>query len=243
MSTLLLRLAGPMQSWGDASRFNQRRTRTEPTKSGVLGLIAAAQGRCRSDNLEDLLQLRIGVRVDQPGVLVVDFQTEMDRKGCSLPLSKRHYLSDAVFVVGIEGDPQLLEAIREALQHPKFPLYLGRRSCPPSQPLILKLVDKPLSEAIMPEVVPWQAANWYRKSCEKLGYMASLTFDKEVVTETKLDTVETVHDIPISFSRDHRKYQFRDVIRRKIEMMKPVGTTIEKLSITEHDPLLALGGE
>ncbi len=60
---LLLRLAGPMQSWGDASRFNRRETRTEPTKSAVIGLLASAQGRTREDPIEDLLQLSFGVRI------------------------------------------------------------------------------------------------------------------------------------------------------------------------------------
>ena len=44
MSTLLLRLAGPMQSWGTDSKFDVRRTGREPSKSGVIGLVAAALG-------------------------------------------------------------------------------------------------------------------------------------------------------------------------------------------------------
>ena len=41
MSVLLLRLSGPMQSWGVQSRFTVRDTGLEPSKSGVVGLIAA----------------------------------------------------------------------------------------------------------------------------------------------------------------------------------------------------------
>ena len=41
MATLLMRLAGPMQSWGTTSRFDQRDTGKEPSKSGVVGLLAA----------------------------------------------------------------------------------------------------------------------------------------------------------------------------------------------------------
>lgn len=44
MSTLLMRLAGPLQSWGTTSRFDQRDTGKEPSKSGVIGLMAAALG-------------------------------------------------------------------------------------------------------------------------------------------------------------------------------------------------------
>ena len=75
MSTLLLRLAAPIQSWGNDSRFEVRRTGKEPTKSGVIGLLAAALGRSRADSLDDLCSLRFGVRVDQEGQLLRDFHT------------------------------------------------------------------------------------------------------------------------------------------------------------------------
>lgn len=44
MATLLLRLAAPLQSWGSDSKFETRKTGREPTKSGVVGLLAAALG-------------------------------------------------------------------------------------------------------------------------------------------------------------------------------------------------------
>ena len=65
MSVLLLQLAGPLQSWGDSSRFVRRETRNEPTKSGVIGMLASAQGRNREDSIEDLLGLSFGVRIEQ----------------------------------------------------------------------------------------------------------------------------------------------------------------------------------
>ena len=40
MATLLLRLAAPLQAWGSSSKFNIRTTEREPTKSGVIGMIA-----------------------------------------------------------------------------------------------------------------------------------------------------------------------------------------------------------
>jgi CRISPR system Cascade subunit CasD len=39
MAVLLLRLAGPMQAWGTQSRFVNRDTELEPSKSGVIGLL------------------------------------------------------------------------------------------------------------------------------------------------------------------------------------------------------------
>lgn len=132
MSVLLLRLSGPMQSWGDSSRFVRRATRNEPTKSGVIGLMAAALGRSREVGIEDLAALEFGVRDDQPGSLVVDFQTEktLGGSGKSMPLSYRYYLSDAKFLAALAGNDALIESIDEALKHPCWPLFLGRRSCP-----------------------------------------------------------------------------------------------------------------
>src|ERR1019366_10448139 len=80
--TLLLRLAGPMQSWGLDSRFDDLRdTGLEPSKSGVLGLVCAALGKPGDDqpgywpSLAELVSLRMGVRVLREGTLRVDFQT------------------------------------------------------------------------------------------------------------------------------------------------------------------------
>ena len=77
MATLLLRLAAPLQSWGADSKFEIRKTNREPTKSGVIGLLAAALGlrRDETEALQRLNRLRFGVRVDQEGSLLVDFHT------------------------------------------------------------------------------------------------------------------------------------------------------------------------
>ncbi|AYF78364.1 type I-E CRISPR-associated protein Cas5/CasD [Nocardia yunnanensis] len=84
-STLLIRLAGPLQAWGTLSKFKHRDTDPDrPTKSGVIGLLAAADGHDRSETdpdypdalpLKTLAGLRFGVRADRPGVLVRDYHT------------------------------------------------------------------------------------------------------------------------------------------------------------------------
>jgi CRISPR system Cascade subunit CasD len=77
MATLLLRLVGPIQSWGTASRFDERDTGKEPSKSGVLGLLAAASGIDRENwlDLEPLTRLIMGVRHDRPGIPMREYQT------------------------------------------------------------------------------------------------------------------------------------------------------------------------
>ena len=121
MSVLLLRLAGPLQAWGDSSRFVRRTTRTEPTKSGVVGLLAAALGRSREEPVDDLAQLELGVRADQPGTLLRDFQTERSLDGSKvMPLSQRYYLQDAAFLVALGGPRDLLVELDAALRMPCF---------------------------------------------------------------------------------------------------------------------------
>ena len=143
MATLLMRLQAPMQSWGVSSHFTVRDTQREPTKSGVIGLICAALGRPRSAPLDDLASLKMGVRVDREGKLLKDYHIAQDvykasgGKPKGTELSNRYYLSDAAFLVGLEGDEQLLEKIQSALRRPKWPLYLGRRAFPPSRPVWL----------------------------------------------------------------------------------------------------------
>ncbi len=158
MPTLLLRLAGPMQSWGTRSRFDERDTGLEPSKSGVIGLLCAALGRARYEAIDDLASLRMGVRVDREGVVHYDYQTasqvlRADGRGLQPTVqSWRYYLSNAVFLVGLEGsDEALLREAHQALRTPRWTLYLGRKSYLPSAPVWLSdgLVEPPLEQALM----------------------------------------------------------------------------------------------
>lgn len=158
MSTLLLRLAGPLQSWGYRSRFSDRDTGLEPSKSGVVGLLCCALGRPRSESPVDLAALRVHVRVDRQGTLLKDFHTaggglfrrsreyfaptSSGAKGKNPEVTERHYLQDASFLIALEGADSLLSRLAQALQDPKWPLSLGRRSCPPSEPVLVGKINQ-----------------------------------------------------------------------------------------------------
>ncbi|GAO76682.1 type I-E CRISPR-associated protein Cas5/CasD [Meiothermus ruber] len=159
MPTLLLRLAGPMQSWGTKSRFDERDTDLTPSKSGVIGLLCAAMGIDREERAPvlELARLRMGVRIDQPGVLRYDYQTAQnviaadESKVHPTTTSRRYYLADAVFLVGLEGEDQrLLERAHRALKNPFWPLFLGRKGYLPSPGVYLEdgLREEPLQEAL-----------------------------------------------------------------------------------------------
>lgn len=158
MATLLMRLQGPLQSWGTTSRFDERDTQLEPSKSGVLGLVCAALGRDRSETVDDLAALRMGVRVDREGLPMRDYQTatgvliatgKADLR--RTVVSPRYYLADAVFLVGLEGvNESLLARIHDALRAPVWPLSLGRKSFVPGMPIWLPdgLSPRSLQEAL-----------------------------------------------------------------------------------------------
>lgn len=166
MLTLLLRLAGPMQSWGTTSRFDERDSQLEPSKSGVLGLICAALGRDRAEAVDDLARLKMGVRVDREGLLMRDYQTaggdrDPNKKTMMLAsgdvknrtvISPRYYLADAAFLVGLEGDDRdQLAQIHTSLRSPHWPLALGRKSFPPGEPVWLEgaIREEELREALL----------------------------------------------------------------------------------------------
>ena len=166
MPTLLLRLAGPMQSWGTTSRFDNRDAGKEPSKSGVIGLLGAAMGIDRENwaDLEPLTRLEMGVRHDRPGIPKYDYQTAQNiisadgSKIHDTAVTRRDYIADAVFLVGLESDDNvLLSRLQAALLNPVWSLCLGRKSYVPSEPVF---INYGLQPGVLRETLskwPWLA--------------------------------------------------------------------------------------
>lgn len=149
MTTLLITIKAPIQSWGYGEAYQRRDTADRPTKSGVIGLCASALGRDRGADLTDLTRLRFGVRDIRPGTHMDDFQTmgvRADHK--PNPLETKEYLLDAEFLVGLEGDGQLVNRLASAINHPIYMPYLGRRACPPAGPIPVTVSSEPLEQAL-----------------------------------------------------------------------------------------------
>jgi len=211
MSVLLLRLEGPMQSWGVESRFTDRQTEAEPSKSGIIGLISSALGWSRDENIEDLAEMKMIIRVEREGQITYDFHTTLDvlrasAKGSITPsklgtvISRRFFIADACFLVGLEGnDRNLLEKITKSLKNPKWPLFLGRRSFPASSPICLtnKLISKPLIEIM--RKYPWQGR-------DKDTQPKSL----RLIYECEPNQGEPRMDVPICFHP--REFRSRNVL-------------------------------
>lgn len=222
MSTLLLRFAGPLQAWGADSRFDVRRTNREPTKSGVIGLIASALGLRRDAPLDELNRLYFGVRVDREGVLLRDLHTVRKDKNTSY-MTTRYYLSDAVFLIGLHSDDEaLMQRLEHAVRNPAHPLFLGRRSCPPEGRVCLGLRQMPLEEALKsePSLIPPKAS--------KPGEPQRA----RIVLDDPHGTAR-LNDLPVSFSPYNRQYAYRAA--REMWNTFPANDA--------HDPMLELGGD
>lgn len=218
MSGLVLRLAGPLQSWGEHSVFAQRDSLRFPTRSGLIGLLASAEGVGRDESPKSLKRyeaLRFTVRIDRPGVQMIDFHTiggglprgvprpdgTQRSRDTATMVTRRQYLSDAVFTVAVEGSEQRVGELAEALRRPRWQPYLGRRSCPPDQPLLLRETDDPVTH--LETRVP--LARRFRENEEPTV---------EFVTEGAMDAADAVTelaDVPESFNRYDRRYGIRTV--------------------------------
>ena len=227
--TLLLRLAGPMQSWGTQSRFTKRDTVSEPTKSGVIGLICAALGRSRPEPIDDLASLHMGVRVDREGTKERDYHTaqrvlrakaklsRLEDKGPrksdiqETVTSERYYLADAHFIVGLEGDDlSLLRAIHEALKDPHWSLSLGRKAFVPGLPIYLPDGLKencPLMEALEPATYPVRVGHG-QEPPDEIRYAIGIHSEDDPIAK-KAVVRRTQPDQPVSFQP--RRFAPRDI--------------------------------
>jgi len=217
MAVLLLRLCGPMQSWGTQSRFTNRDTGLEPSKSGVIGMLCAARGIPRDDtaSLARLANLKMGVRVDREGTMKRDYHTALNVakagggiKDCEP--SQRYYLSDACFLVGLSGDLGLLTELASAVKKPVWQLYLGRKSFLPGLPVWLPDGLEPgksdLEEALSD--YPYLCAEKPWDDPER-----KLRLEIEV-PYGQGDRVK--QDQPLSFENGRRRFALRHVITRLI---------------------------
>lgn len=206
MDVLTIRLCGPMQSWGTRSRFRVRDTEQEPTKSGVIGMIASALGRDRSDSIDDLTSVDMGIRADQEGIVRQEFQTALGvvKAGGSVDddpqLSYRAYLADADFTVALAGDREVVRLMHDGLLSARRPLFLGRKSFLPSVPLLSGdaiLEDSDIETALMTR--PLRESTRPRNGAVRL------------VLPDDGSAGELRQDEPVSFEIETRSYRTRYV--------------------------------
>jgi CRISPR-associated protein Cas5/CasD subtype I-E len=174
MTSLYLRFAAPFQSWaGPRVTGNHVNTQAVPTRSGIIGLCAAALGTRQGEWPNWLHELQIETRVDKPGIVMKEFQTINPRpeaqrfveriwiaagnKGAAPPsftpdaqkgtsIVRRTYLAGAEFLVRL-SHPENTSALSEAFANPGFSPYLGRKAFAPSFPFLLGIGEDALLDA------------------------------------------------------------------------------------------------
>lgn len=236
MSTLLLRISAPLQAWGYESKFETRRTSREPTKSGVIGLLASALGRSRDESVQDLNEISFGVRVDHEGELLHDYHTVKLNESKTY-VTHRYYLSDAVFLVGLESDKEeLLQKLNNAVLNPAFPLFLGRRSCPPTLPLSLGIRECSLLEALQSE--PWLISQYMKKKLKNRS-----EFKLRIITDSDPKDSRAVRqkDVAVSFDPRKRQYGYRPIVEHTPITMVNKNYEFPEYN-TEHDVMAELTG-
>ncbi|PPK63769.1 type I-E CRISPR-associated protein Cas5/CasD [Actinokineospora auranticolor] len=208
-AALALRFDAPMQSWGVRSRGIIRDTTAEPTKSGVVGVLAAALGYERDDRerIAELARLALAVRVDREGVLERDYHTAgnvptTQGTGRRTVVSERYYLADALFLVVLEGRAAVLDRVAAAVEEPRWPLFFGRRAYVPASPLLIDTgpVDRAAAEVLADH-------RWL----ESRTRLAPAELRTVVECPPGDPNAETRHDHPISFAHGDRRFAPRTV--------------------------------
>ena len=158
-------LDGPMQSWGCSSRFTRRETEAFPTKSALVGLLAAAAGIDKhgpdeAEKLAPFSALRLTVyRLPRAAGRLVGRLTDFHTVGggydarasafdkMSIPrkasggasanavITHRTYLNEARFIAAFEGDAETITTAIRHLENPVWGVWFGRKTCLPAMPL------------------------------------------------------------------------------------------------------------
>jgi len=176
---LILKLQGSMQAWGSHTYEDYRPSHIFPTRSAILGILAACLGIDRDDTIKrealnnSLTQLT--VRTDPRYMKnrkaplkmhkITDFHTVQNARkvdGAARKdaiVSRREYLCDTEFSLAMVFDKEQgysLDDIKQAIQKPYYTPFLGRKSCPLQRPLYEAVITADNAQAALLEVPPMQ---------------------------------------------------------------------------------------
>ncbi len=227
-SFLALRLEGPFQSWGFDSQYNRRNTGLMPTKSAIAGMCCAALGLPRGSNKErNFLESFVTVRMtaiaipkkvakhELPVRRLQDFHTVQKTRRASGAINKdcvlthRQYLTDSAFGVILEGDDTILAAIAAALANPKWGIWLGRKTCIPSSPILVGFKGD------------WEnLKNLLKNSRDDalsllVGAEKIESFTRQEEVDNFVDGRDSLPDVPISFASERRMFAPRRIRTRQ----------------------------
>jgi CRISPR system Cascade subunit CasD len=216
---LVMRLVGPLQSWGFDSQYNRRNTGLMPTKSAIAGMCCAAFGYNRGSDEEEEFLAKFGkLRMTAIAIpRIIKKQSLLKEKTVELKVRRMHdyhtvqntrkadggikdchitnrqYLSDASFGVLLEGEKEFLQKISKQLKDPVWGIWLGRKTCVPAAPVFVGL-----SEA-------------KEKALGLLGINEIEKYTSQVETNTFSEGRDSIPDNPISFASGKRLFSPRRI--------------------------------
>jgi CRISPR system Cascade subunit CasD len=245
-NTLFLRLEGPLQAWGDrTSKFVIRRTAEAPTRSGVLGMLCAALGVPRRSASEEWLPklngLRMGVRIDVPGIRWWDYHTTgagmqmrtadgKTKEGALL--SRREYLCDSSFLVALYGEPVLVGELTAAMKNPTWTVYLGRKPCPPTRPLLEHPPGEYSDILSALAAVPWTRR--YKEDPAPKTVTCIYDWVPTVSGTEAPDDATVWYDVPVSFEPPSHRPRF--VIRGELRVGADGDVTVAENPAQNNTP-------
>jgi CRISPR system Cascade subunit CasD len=226
MPTIVLTLRGPLQSWGDTPAALERRTGIRPTKSAIIGIVAAALGIPRGESVSRLLALEYGVRSDYVGPLLTDYHTartwgtkQKFIRSTDNSISNRRYLEDSAFTAGLFSDnAELIGDLHNAMRNPAFPPFLGRQGAVPGvpvYPLTRTVVNASLMDTLRAE--PWGAP--YHVQMNNRDSNIILPVVRDARAEEVPD--DSAMDIPATGVFDDREYIPRAVVVESVTLLAP----------------------
>lgn len=212
MKTLTIKLTSPLQSFGNDALYNYRTSYRLPSKSMVVGMVAAALGYDRNNSkIENLNSLMFAVRIDQPGYLLKDYQTVEWQTG-KRKVTHRTYYQDAIYLVALTGDDRHIDKINYALHHPKFQLYIGRRSNPPAGVLETKVYDEDNPIAVLRDA-PWVASKRFKdRSQHTNGYEAEIMGDAKAALGRPTFTIKDLYQCGPHDRQHGYRYAVKDYV-------------------------------
>ena len=235
MKHLALYLRAPLQSWGASSKFGDRGTINAPTRSGLLGLIAAACGIDKNDEASDrewlarAAKLSFAILAFRRGDRMTDYHTvgarydkddpwqkrmipvTADGKPRGTDLTHRDYLMDSVFGAFISGDDELVAEMAQGLADPVWGVWFGRKSCIPTEPILAGVFDS--DEAARKALDARLRASLERGGGKIAGKREDEAVKFDLVEAAADEAEETLLDVPVSFKK--REFHARRV-RREI---------------------------
>ena len=232
MKHLALYLRAPLQSWGASSKFGDRGTLDAPTRSGLLGLLAAACGIDKNDEVRDrewlarAAKLSVAVLAFRRGDRMADYHTvgarydkvdpwqkrmiptTPDGKPRGTDLTHRDYLADSVFGAVLSGDDALVDEMATGLADPVWGVWLGRKSCIPTEPIFAGVFE---SEDAARNALAGRLRGSLERSGGKVAGGDSSDVAFSVLEARAGEEDETLPDVPVSFGR--REFHARRVRR------------------------------